>query len=109
MNQQAPETERKHHGAEMLLFLVVSVIGIYGLGQGLTGLFEPGQGINLLWVAVAGGALLILCAQMGRVQDTWPRRKQKAQPGSAETEASFSGAFTVTSIPSSLASPSWPG
>ena len=29
-------------GMEMLLFLVVSVIGIYALGNGLTGLFEPG-------------------------------------------------------------------
>ena len=84
---QAPESANKHHGAEMLLFLVVSVIGIYGLGQGLTGLFERGQGINLLWVAVAGGALMILCAQMGRVQDTWPRRKQEALPQQAETEA----------------------
>lgn len=76
--RQAPERANRHHGAEMLLFLVVSVIGIYGLGQGLGGLFEPGQGINLLWLAVAGGALLILCAQMGRVQDTWPRRQQEA-------------------------------
>lgn len=75
---QAPETADKHQGAEMLLFLVVSIIGIYGLGQGLGGLFEPGQGINLLWLAVAGGASLILCAQMGRVQDTWPHHKQEA-------------------------------
>src|SRR5215831_11306455 len=88
MNQQGPERANQHHGAEMLLFLVVAVIGMYGLGQGLTGLFEPRQGINLLWVAVAGGALLILCAQMGRVHDTWPRRKQKALSEPAETEAS---------------------
>lgn len=96
--QQAPEAERKPHGAEMLLFLVVSIIGIYGLGQGLGGLFEPGQGINLLWLAVALGALMILWAQMGRVQDTWPRRKQEAQPEPAETEASpdTSGASAET-------------
>ncbi len=88
MNQQTPEAERKHHGAEMLLFLVVSVIGIYGLGQGLTGLFEPGQGINLFWILVSGGALLILCAQMGRVHDTWPRRKEEARSQPVETEGS---------------------
>jgi hypothetical protein len=95
MNQQAPERANQHHAAELLLFLVVSVIGIYGLGQGLTGMFEPGQGINLLWVAVAGGALLILCAQMGRVHDTWPRRKQKAQSEPAETETSPEASLPV--------------
>lgn len=88
MNQQGSEAANKHHGAEMLLFVVVSIIGIYGLGQGLTGLFEPGQGINLLWIAVAGGALLILGAQMGRVHDTWPRRKQEALSKQVETEGS---------------------
>ena len=62
-------------GLEMLLFLVVSAVGIYGLGQGLTGLFEPGQGIHLIWLAVTGIAFMILFAQMGRVKDTWPRRR----------------------------------
>ncbi len=62
-------------GLEMLLFLVVSAVGIYGLGQGLTGLFELGQGINLIWLAVTGIAFMILFAQMGRVKDTWPRRR----------------------------------
>jgi hypothetical protein len=59
----------------MLLFLVVSAIGIYSLGQGLTGLFEVGQGIHLIWLAVTGIAFMILFAQMGRVKDTWPRRR----------------------------------
>lgn len=76
--RQTPDQKSKHQGAEMLLFLVVSAIGIYGLGQGLGGLFEPGQGINLFWLAVAAGALVILGAQMGRVQETWPHRKQQA-------------------------------
>ena len=62
-------------GLEMLLFLVVSAVGIYGLGQGLTGLFEVGQGIHLIWLAVTGVAFMILFAQMGRVKDTWPRRR----------------------------------
>ena len=62
-------------GLEMLLFLVVSAIGIYSLGQGLTGLFEVGQGIHLIWLAVTGIAFMILFAQMGRVKDTWPRRR----------------------------------
>ncbi len=73
--KQAPTTGQR--GAEMLLFLVVSVIGIYALGNGLTGLFEPGKTINLLWLAVSGVAMLILFAQMGRVHDTWPRRRDK--------------------------------
>jgi hypothetical protein len=60
----------------MLLFLVTSVVGIYGLGRGLSGLFEPGQGISLVWLAVTGVAFFILFAQMGRVQDTWPRRRE---------------------------------
>jgi hypothetical protein len=59
----------------MLLFLVASAIGIYGLGQGLSGLFEAGQGIHLIWLAVTGVAFLVLFAQMGRVKDTWPRRR----------------------------------
>jgi hypothetical protein len=59
----------------MLLFLVVSAVGIYGLGQGLTGLFEPGQGIHLIWLAVTGIAFMILFTQMGRVKDTWPRHR----------------------------------
>lgn len=62
-------------GLEMLIFLAVSAIGIYGLGQGLTGLFEVGQGIHLIWLAVTGIAFMILFAQMGRVKDTWPRRR----------------------------------
>jgi len=82
----------------MLLFLVASVIGIYGLGQGLTGLFEPGQGIDLLWLAVTGVAMMVLFAQMGRVHDTWPRRdsherqvqqttqEESAQPSAAQAE-----------------------
>jgi len=74
------------------------VIGIYGLGQGLTGLFEPGQGIDLLWLAVTGVAMMVLFAQMGRVHDTWPRRdsherqvqqttqEESAQPSAAQAE-----------------------
>ncbi len=64
-------------GLEMLLFLVASAGGIYGLGQALPGLFEPGQGINLIWLAVTGVALMVLFAQMGRVQDSWPRRRDR--------------------------------
>ncbi len=77
MNEQQNQREhaKKWWGAEMLLFLVASVIGIYGLGQGLTGLFEPGQGIDLLWLALTGVAMMVLFAQMGRVHDTWPRRR----------------------------------
>ena len=80
-----------HQGMEMLLFLVVSVIGIYALGNGLTGLFEAGKGINLLWLAVAVAAMMILFAQMGRVHDSWPSRRdtqnQQAQPATQEVVA----------------------
>jgi hypothetical protein len=87
--KQAPTVERR--GAEMLVFLVVSVIGIYALGNGLTGLFEPGQGVNLLWLTVSLGAMLLLASQMGRVQESWPRRRdsksQQAQPAPQEAVA----------------------
>jgi len=76
MNRQSAERKMNHQaGAEFLLFLIVSVIGVYSLGQGLTGLFESGQGITLLWLAVTGVAMMILFSQMGRVHDTWPRRR----------------------------------
>lgn len=83
---------------EMLLFLVVSAIGIYALGNGLTGLFDPGKGIDLLWLAVSVAAMMILFAQMGRVHDRWPRRdsheqhvqqtqqQKPAQPSAAQAE-----------------------
>lgn len=74
-DQRGSQVASPRRGAEMLLFLVVSVLGIYALGNGLTGLFEPGQSINLLWLAVSGIAMMILFAQMGRVHDTWPSRK----------------------------------
>ncbi len=77
-----------HRGMELLLFLVVSATGIYALGNGLTGLFEPGKGINLLWLAVAIAAMMILFAQMGRVHDSWPSRRktqnQQVQPAKQE-------------------------
>ena len=79
-------------GAEMLLFVIVSALGIYALGNGLTGLFEPGQSINLLWLAVSGLAMMILFAQMGRVHDTWPSRKAQ------QAESSNVNVAQVTSV-----------
>ena len=88
-SKQAPTVERR--GAEMLFFLVVSVIGIIALGNGLTGLFEPGQGVNFLWLTVSLGAILLLTSQMGRVHQSWPRRhdskSQQAQPAPQEALA----------------------
>ena len=75
MNQ--PQRDSRRRGTEFMLFLVASVIGIYGLGRGLTGMFEPGQGISLPWLAVTGVAFIVLFAQMGRVHDTWPRKPEK--------------------------------
>ena len=80
MNEQqkvneVTKNDTNKRAAEMLLFLVASAIGIYSLGQGLSGLFEVGQGIHLIWLAVTGVVFLVLFAQMGRVKDTWPRRR----------------------------------
>ncbi len=79
MNEQQRERKgtmsNNRHAVEMLIFLVASAIGIYSLGQGLSGLFEAGQGIHLIWLAVTGVAFLVLFAPMGRVKDTWPRRR----------------------------------
>ena len=80
MNEQqkaskVTKNDTNRRAVEMLIFLVASAIGIYGLGQGLSGLFEAGQGIHLIWLAVTGVAFLVLFAQMGRVKDTWPRRR----------------------------------
>jgi hypothetical protein len=60
---------------EILLFLGVSAAGIYALGNGLRGMFQPGRGLDLGWLAVTGLAFWILVSQMGRVQDSWPRRR----------------------------------
>ncbi len=72
---------------EMALFIVGSLVGIYGLGQGLNGLFEPGQGINLPWLAITGIALFVLFAQMGRVHDLWPSRPLPDAKPTTETQA----------------------
>ena len=91
MNEQQKElrettSTNNRRGIEMMLFLVASAVGIYGLGQGLTGLFELGQGIHLIWLAVTGVAFMVLFAQMGRVKDTWPRlRDIRAQQATNET------------------------
>ncbi len=82
MNKQQHERHHvgqttKHRVAEMLLFLITSAAGIYSLGQALAGLFEPGKGFSLPWLTVAGVTLVILSAQMGRVQDTWPHEPSK--------------------------------
>jgi len=81
-NRQEERGRRK----EMLVFLLVSVVGVYGLGQGLAGIYERGQQISLLWLAVTGLAFFVLTAQMGRVHDTWPHRPNTitTQPASAD-------------------------
>lgn len=59
---------------EMGIFLAVSIAGVFALGQGLRGLFEPGAGIDLGWLAVALAAYWILYAQMCRINQNWPHR-----------------------------------
>ncbi len=42
MSRQSAARKTNHRaGAEFLLFLIVSAVGVYSLGQGLTGLFNP--------------------------------------------------------------------
>jgi hypothetical protein len=76
--QQERTAVRRRYGFETLLFLVACVVGIYGLGQGLTGLMTTGETINLGWLAVAGLAFYVLTAQMARVHDSWPHRPKEA-------------------------------
>lgn len=64
---------------EALLFITASAVGIYGIGQGLAGLYEPGQQINPVWLAATGVAVFVLFAQMGRVHDTWPHKPAPAK------------------------------
>ena len=86
MNQ--PQRESQRRGIEFIIFLVACAIGIYGLGRCLTGMFEPGQGISLPWLAVTGVAFIVLFAQMGRVNDTWQRKPEKqSQPQASELAA----------------------
>jgi hypothetical protein len=80
------KNENQRRGMEMLVFLAVSAVGIYSLGQALVGLFEPGQGLHLIWLAVTGVAMMILFAQMGRVQDSWPHREAKNNRGSNQQQ-----------------------
>lgn len=79
-----PEPTTSRPEVEFPVFLLVSALGVYSLGQGLLGLFEAGHRIDLLWLAVTGGAMLILIAQMARVHDTWPRRDSGVARASIE-------------------------
>jgi len=96
------DTLRQHRG-EAALFIVAAAVGIYGLGQGLTGLFLAGQAIQLGWLAVAGIALFVLFAQMGRVHDTWPHRpavpQGRAGPRPAETDSGTGEAGPELPVP----------
>jgi hypothetical protein len=93
--QQERATPRRRYGLEALVFLVACAVGIYSLGQGLTGLIMTNQAINLGWLAVAGVALYILSAQMARVHDSWPHRSKEAHvprksPSGSRQESSTS-------------------
>ena len=61
----------KHPLAEWTLFAVAAGVGMYSLGQGLGNLY--GEHGNVLWLLVTGAALIVLCAQMGRMHDVIAR------------------------------------
>jgi hypothetical protein len=70
---------------EAVVFLLASALGIYGIGRGLAGLYERGQQIDLLWLALTGIAFYVLFAQMGRVHDAWPHRPEASGTGARTT------------------------
>ena len=72
--------------AEFLLFVIASAVGVYSLGEGLTGIFEPGHGLDLLWLVVTFVALNILAAQMRRVKQTWPSRRAEIDSETAKSQ-----------------------
>ena len=76
---------KRIRAVEMLIFVGASGLGIYALGRGLAGFFELGKGTDLLWLAVLAGAVWILFAQMGRVNDTWPRRASESRSDGRST------------------------
>ena len=82
------EPRARVQALEMLILFAVSALGIYALGQGLSGLFEPGTSIDLLWLAVLAITIWILFSQMARVHDAWPRRNgaenRMTQPSTEE-------------------------
>src|SRR5262249_8768348 len=71
---------KTQRGLELAIFVLASLVGIYGIGKGLAGFYVRGQEISLLWLAVTGVAIFVLFAQMGRVHDTWPHRPGEAAP-----------------------------
>lgn len=83
MSRGTSPPPRRQRVAELLIFVISSAVGIYALGTGLQGLFDPSAPIGLGWLAVAGLAFFVLVAQMGRVQDTWPRKQgdERRLPG----------------------------
>jgi hypothetical protein len=85
MDTQHNAVTTRRRRLEVLLFLVASGVGIYGLGQSLTGLVT-GLTLNLGWLAIAGLAFYVLAAQMGRVHDAWPHRPTSAPPTSTSPE-----------------------
>lgn len=72
-----PPVRKTPYWLEIAIFVLAIVVGVYGIGKGLTGFYEQGQQINLLWLAVSSFALYVLSAQMGRVHDTWPHRPDR--------------------------------
>jgi len=60
---------RRHASGEVVLFVLAASAGTVGIGELYRG--------HVAWLVVTAFAVFVLARQMGRVQDTWPRRNPR--------------------------------
>ena len=58
---------RRQAFAELSLFLVAALAGVISIGEAFRG--------TPAWLLITAVATRVLVRQMGRVEDSWPRRK----------------------------------
>jgi hypothetical protein len=63
---------RRQAFAELSLFLVAALAGVISIGQAFRG--------TPAWLLITAVATRVLARQMGRVEDSWPRRKHSRPP-----------------------------
>jgi len=62
----------RHASGEIALFVLAASAGTVGIGESYRG--------HIAWLAVTALAVFVLARQMGRVQDSWPRRDRPRRP-----------------------------